>query len=159
MLAFWSVVRYQDIGPWRRQEDCMRINQQFKFREREKKRQFWLSKESWFWKFASARRSFFVTFWFSHHLTKPAQWYLLRCFISTRQKLSITTRRQTIGICSKTDRLIRTKGQFSAHQLQKVSGSGLPCRNALKSTRALSGCEKGASWEAPLMVANDSMSP
>jgi hypothetical protein len=46
-----------------------------------------------------------------------------------------------------------------AHHHEKVSGRGWPCRNALKSTSDRPGCEKGASWEAPLMVANDSAPP
>jgi hypothetical protein len=45
------------------------------------------------------------------------------------------------------------------HHHEKVSGRGWPCRNALKSTSDRPGCEKGASWEAPLMVANDSAPP
>ncbi|KAF7819142.1 10 kDa chaperonin, mitochondrial-like [Senna tora] len=47
----------------------------------------------------------------------------------------------------------------SIHIEGKASGSGLPSKNALNSTSDLSGCENGASWAAPLMVANDNMSP
>nr|ACL53888.1 unknown [Zea mays] len=42
---------------------------------------------------------------------------------------------------------------------EKVSGRGWPCRNARKSTSDRPGCEKGASWEAPLTVAKDSAPP
>lgn len=40
---------------------------------------------------------------------------------------------------------------------QNSSGKGRPCKNDLNSTRDLSGCENGASWDAPLMVAKESM--
>ena len=42
---------------------------------------------------------------------------------------------------------------------QKFAGSGLPSMNDLNSTSDLSGCEKGASCEAPLTVANETMFP
>lgn len=38
-------------------------------------------------------------------------------------------------------------------------GSGFPSRNALSSTSDLCGWEKGASWDAPLIVAYDKMLP
>jgi hypothetical protein len=42
---------------------------------------------------------------------------------------------------------------------QNASGRGWPPRNALNSTSDLSGCENGASWDAPLMVAKDRILP
>lgn len=42
---------------------------------------------------------------------------------------------------------------------QKASGKGLPSKNDLNSTSDLSGCENGASWDAPLMVAKESILP
>jgi len=42
---------------------------------------------------------------------------------------------------------------------QKASGRGWPPKNALNRTSDLSGCENGASWDAPLMVAKDRILP
>ena len=42
---------------------------------------------------------------------------------------------------------------------QETSGKGMPSKNDLNSTSDLSGCEKGASWEAPLTVANERILP
>jgi len=45
------------------------------------------------------------------------------------------------------------------HIWKNGCGSGFPSKNALSSTSDLSGWENGASWAAPLTVANDKMSP
>lgn len=45
------------------------------------------------------------------------------------------------------------------HIWKNGSGSGFPSKNAFSSTSDLSGWENGASWAAPLTVANDKMSP
>ena len=42
---------------------------------------------------------------------------------------------------------------------QRIVGSDFPSKNAFSSTNDLPGCENGASWDAPLMVANDNMLP
>lgn len=42
---------------------------------------------------------------------------------------------------------------------QNSSGRGFPSKKDLNNTSDLSGCEKGASCDAPLTVANDSMLP
>lgn len=43
--------------------------------------------------------------------------------------------------------------------IQNVSGRGLLSKNDLNSISDLSGCENGASWEAPLMVAKERILP
>jgi len=40
-----------------------------------------------------------------------------------------------------------------------ASGKDLPSKNDLNSISDLLGCEKGASWEAPLTVANERILP
>jgi hypothetical protein len=48
---------------------------------------------------------------------------------------------------------------FEHNTYQNSSGRGLPSKKDLNSTSDLSGCENGASCDAPLTVANDSMLP
>lgn len=47
-----------------------------------------------------------------------------------------------------------TKSEKHLTICQKDLGKGLFSKNDLNKTSDLLGCEKGASWEAPLMVAN-----
>jgi hypothetical protein len=42
---------------------------------------------------------------------------------------------------------------------QRIVGSGFPSKNDFSRPNDLPGCENGASWDAPLMVANDKIPP
>jgi hypothetical protein len=68
-------------------------------------------------------------------------------------------RRLKSNSVSNTNNFTKTSKIKTQHLFQNSSGRGLPSKKDLNSTSDLSGCENGASCDAPLTVANDSMLP